>query len=225
MPFVDYDILKKHWYSLHKKLHRKEIDKDLRNIYDLVTLRLVVGSEKDCYTALGVVHSTFKPTPNIGISDFIAQPRPNGYRALHTRVAGPNGLVFEIQIRSQEMHQQSDFGIITDLSKPKTQQESAPALESRLFWTGRLIEWQESFPEKPPQEKFIKSLGKEMLRPSIYVLSGRGEVVELPQGSTVRSYLKTAGVSPRVSVRVDGKKAKLQKVLKGGELITLGNSN
>ncbi len=101
----------KHLYSLWQKLLRPEISQDITKIYDLVALRILVTTVRDCYAALGVVHKTWKPVPFEGISDFIAVPKPNGYRSIHTKVFGPGGRIMEIQIRTYQMHEEADNGI------------------------------------------------------------------------------------------------------------------
>src|SRR3989337_1283958 len=102
---------KKHLYSLWKKLERPEIDGNFYEIHDIVALRIIVGTVAQCYTALGVVHTAYKPVPHLGISDFIAQPKPTAYRCLHTKVFGPEGRIVEVQIRTFLMHEEAEYGI------------------------------------------------------------------------------------------------------------------
>ncbi|MEK7112218.1 MAG: HD domain-containing protein, partial [Patescibacteria group bacterium] len=104
-------VRKKHLYSLWRKLARPEIDGDFNKVHDIVALRIIVGTVAQCYTALGKVHSLYKPVPHIGISDFIAQPKPNGYRSIHTKVFGPKGRIVEVQIRTFLMQKEAEFGI------------------------------------------------------------------------------------------------------------------
>lgn len=97
-------------YSLYKKLTRPEINGDITKIYDLVALRIITNTKKDCYTALGLVHELWSPVPHIGTSDFISRPKANGYRSIHTKVFDHRKHILEIQIRTREMHEQAEFG-------------------------------------------------------------------------------------------------------------------
>ena len=101
----------KHFYSLYRKLLRPEINKDLSLIYDLVALRILADTVEDCYLALGIVHRIYKLVPSLGVSDYIAVPKPNGYRSIHTRVLGPMGRVIEVQIRTHQMHAEAEQGV------------------------------------------------------------------------------------------------------------------
>src|SRR3989344_8469311 len=102
---------KKGFYSLWKKLDRPEIDWDLAKIYDIVALRMLVEEVSECYVALGIVHKYFKPVPHLALADFIAVPKPNGYRSIHTKVFGPTGNIAEVQIRTFEMHNEAEYGV------------------------------------------------------------------------------------------------------------------
>jgi len=97
-------------YSLFNKLSREEINWDLKKVHDLVALRMIVGNIEDCYAALGIVHQLFKPVPSLGVSDFVAQPKPNGYQSIHTKVFALKRVI-EVQIRTEEMHQEAEWGV------------------------------------------------------------------------------------------------------------------
>jgi len=181
----------KHAYSLYRKLMRPGIDKDFSKVYDLIALRIITKTKNDCYTALGLVHSHFKPVPHLGISDFIAQPKPNGYRSIHTKVFDRHGKIIEIQIRSQKMHLQAEYGAASHsfYSDLKYSGSSDQVLESgrtktlvcKSDWIRELAKWQEQI--NNPNE-FVSDLKLDALSGRIYVYTPLGDVIDLPQAST-----------------------------------------
>ena len=106
------NIRRKHLYSLWRKLQRSEIEGKLDKVYDLVASRVLTKNIPDCYLALGAIHSKWHTVPYLGISDFIANPKPNGYRSIHTKIFGPEGKIVEIQIRTHEMHEQAEMELL-----------------------------------------------------------------------------------------------------------------
>lgn len=181
----------KHLYSLFKKLDRSEIDHDISKIHDLVAMRILVGNVRDCYGALGVIHSLWKPVPNQGISDFIAQPKPNGYRSLHTKVFSLHERILEIQIRTFEMHEEAENGVAAHwyYSKVKSSGVSDRVLESgrvfapdkKLSWVKQLVSWQK---EVVDSKEFMEALKFDALAHRIFVFSPKGDVYDLPFGAT-----------------------------------------
>lgn len=183
--FVEHDLAveihgrHKRQYSLYKKLIRPEINKDLSQIHDLIAIRIITPDRDSCYLALGIIHSYWKPVPWIGVSDFIAQPKPNGYRSIHTKVFDKHGHIIEVQIRSQEMHEQAEFG------------EAAHYLYSQAKYHGATQENLNKGTAFPINKKiaWVKNLSFDLLKQDvlnsrIYVFSPKGDVYDLPIGAT-----------------------------------------
>ncbi len=180
----------KHIYSLYRKLLRPEINKDISQIHDLVALRILVKSVEDCYMALGVIHKTYKPVPALGISDYIAVPKPNGYRSIHTKVFGPGGRIIEIQIRTTEMHDEAENGVAAHwyYSHVKNQSLSSAdrdkkafAPEDKLNWVKQIANWQK---EVADNREFLQTLKIDALSHRIFVFTPKGDVKDLPAGAT-----------------------------------------
>jgi GTP pyrophosphokinase len=179
----------KHIYSLYKKITRPEINWDFDKIYDLVALRIVTDSIEDCYKILGAIHSIYRPLPNY-IRDYIAAPKPNGYRSIHTSVFGPEARIFEIQIRTREMHEEAEYGVASHLHYTET--KSAGASDEKLSkgtfaknhqteFLKQIKEWQSSV---GTPEEFLEGLKIEFLDDRIYVFSPKGDIYDLPVGAT-----------------------------------------
>ncbi|MCL5091028.1 MAG: RelA/SpoT family protein [Patescibacteria group bacterium] len=221
----------KHLYSLWCKLLRPEINKDINKIYDLVAMRILVDSVKDCYGALGVVHSKWKPVPAKGVSDFIAQPKPNGYRSLHTTVFSLKGRILEVQIRTFEMHEQAENGIAahwyysSQKSKPRVSDEKTEkgffAPDEKLSWVKRLVAWQK---EMVDSKEFLETLKFDGFAHRIFVFSPNGDVYDLPQGATPVDFAYSVhsklGDEARGAI-VNNKMVSLDFKLKSGDLVNI----
>lgn len=175
----------KRYYSLYKKLLKYEMN--LEKVYDLVAVRVVMKNIEECYGALGVIHKLWKPIPGL-IKDYIALPKPNGYRSLHTTVFGPNGIITEFQIRTDTMHEEAEQGIAahwayadTKGTKGYRQKRASFADAKDLAWVSQLQEWQKDF-ENP--DEFLESVKIDFFKNRIFVLTPKGEVFDLPEGST-----------------------------------------
>jgi GTP pyrophosphokinase len=179
----------KHIYSLYKKITRPEIDWDFDKVYDLVALRIITENEGDCYKILGLIHGKYRPIPNY-VRDYIAAPKPNGYRSIHTTIFGPEGKICEIQIRTKEMHEEAEFGVASHLhySLEKSAGKSDKELEGGTFakshqteFLKRIKEWQSSVGD---DNDFLEGLKMEFLDERIYVFSPNGDIFDLPVGAT-----------------------------------------
>lgn len=221
---------KKHLYSLWNKLQRPEIDNDYSKIHDVVALRILVDSVTDCYSVLGILHSLYRPDPQIGISDFIAQPKPNGYRSIHTKVFGPSGKIVEVQIRTYQMHEEAEKGIAAHwfYGQEKTKGISEEKLEkigtftpSKLSWVKELTRWQE---ELTNSEEFLKAVKFDAFSHRNFIFSPKGDVFDLPVNATpvdfafavhtnLGHYIKGAKVNDRI-VPLDYK-------LKSGDVVEI----
>ena len=217
MPVVSIDGRIKRLYSIYLKLHRQRIDLD--QVYDLVALRVVTTSVKDCYAVLGIVHQTWQPVPE-RIKDFIAMPRPNGYQSLHTSVISDRGLPFEIQIRTEEMHRVAEEGIAAHW-KYKEGRIGAQRDEQYFKWLRQLLEWQQDV--RDPHE-FINSLKIELYPEEIYCFTPGGELKELPRDATIVDFayaVHTDVGHQCVGGRVNGKMVPLRHPLKNGDIVEI----
>ena len=206
----------KHLYSLWKKLERVEIGWDFEKVHDIVAMRIIVREVSECYVALGVVHKIFKPVPHLGISDFIAQPKPNGYRSIHTKVFGPEGRIVEAQIRTVQMNEQAEYGVAAHwaYSDAKAKGMNNELLEAgavkvsgnKLSWVKQLVDWQKEIKDS---EEYMRSVKFDALNHRNFVFSPKGDVYDLPSGATpvdfafavhtdLGSYVKGAKVNGRV---------------------------
>lgn len=220
----------KHLYSLYKKLLRPEIDKDITKIYDLVALRIIVETIEQCYVALGIVHRLYKPVPAKGISDFIAQPKPNGYRSIHTTVFTPNGKITEIQIRTHKMHEEAENGIAAHWYFTQQKQKGAKdsqveagffAPAEKMNWVKELVKWQNEITDS---KEFINSLKFDALKHRIFVFSPKGDVFDLPVDSTPIDFAYAVHTNLGdlcMGAKADGKMAPLDYKLKSGQVIEI----
>jgi GTP diphosphokinase / guanosine-3',5'-bis(diphosphate) 3'-diphosphatase len=167
----------KHIYSIYRKMQRKH--REFEQIYDLLAIRLIVDSVKDCYAALGIVHSLWRPIPG-EFDDYIAMPKENLYQSLHTAVIFGDGLPLEVQIRTQEMHRLSEYGIAAHWRyKEGTRRDIN--FESKIAWLRQLMEWRRDIADAT---EFVESLKTDIFRDQVYVFTPKGDIIDLPAGST-----------------------------------------
>lgn len=221
----------KHLYSLFRKLGRDEINWDYSQIHDIVALRILVNKVSDCYAALGIVHSFYKPVPHLGISDFIAQPKPNGYRSIHTKVFGPDGRIVEVQIRTFEMHDQAEHGVAAHwaYADAKAHGVSDAVLEEgrvtvssdKLTWVKQLVEWQK---EMSDTDEFTRAVKFDALTNRNFVFSPKGDVFDLPAGATPVDFafsVHTVLGKYIAGAKVNGRIVTLDYKLKSGDVVEI----
>ncbi len=167
----------KHLFSLYKKLLK--YDRDINRIYDLVALRIIVKDVADCYAALGIIHQRWKPLKG-RIKDYIAQPKPNGYRSLHTTVFCEDGEIIEIQIRTKEMHEEAEYGIAAHWRYDELGKQSHPPVK-KVAWVEELTKWQKEINEN---QKRLEELKIDVFQNRIFVFTPKGDVIDLPENST-----------------------------------------
>src|SRR3989441_4008945 len=165
----------KHIYSIWNKMRAKSLD--FSQLYDVRALRVIVPSVKDCYTALGVVHNRWQPIPK-EFDDYISRPKGNLYQSLHTAVVGPAGRTLEVQIRTEEMHRQAEFGVAAHwrYKEPGKPSRRESAFEQKIAWLRELLAWRDEIADWGKSAKAIDD--------SVYVLTPQGKVIDLPAGST-----------------------------------------
>jgi len=210
----------KHFYSIYTKMTKK--GKEFNEIYDLTAMRVIVESLKDCYGAVGVIHSLWKPLPG-RFKDMIAMPKFNMYQALHTTVIGPEGRPLEIQIRTGDMHETAEFGVAAHWTYKEGTSDARggnlDATDVKLKWLKSLLDWQQEF-EDPAE--FTESLRGELLEEEVYVFTPKGEVKRLTSGATPLdfAYEVHTDVGHRcVGAKVNGKIVPLHYELRSGDIV------
>ncbi|TKJ30523.1 MAG: (p)ppGpp synthetase [Chloroflexi bacterium B3_Chlor] len=168
---------RKHIYSIYQKMQKN--GRDFDHIYDVHGARIIVDDVNDCYAALGIVHSVWRPIAG-EFDDYIAMPKDNMYQSLHTAVVGPQGRPLEVQIRTWDMHGMAEYGVAAHW-RYKEQVERDAVLESKMAWLRQLMEWRKELVD--PQE-FVDSLKTDLFPEEVYVFTPKGDVIELPRGAT-----------------------------------------
>jgi len=207
----------KHIYSIYRKMRRKGVEFD--QIYDVRGLRVIVDSVQDCYAALGVIHSLWKPIPG-QFDDFIATPKDNMYQSLHTAVVGPEGKTVEAQIRTREMHRRAEFGIASHW-RYKEGGKRDVAFENKLAWLRSLMDWRSDVEDA---REFVDSLKTDLLEERVYVFTPKGKVLDLPAGSTpidFAYYIHTEVGHRCRGARVNGQLVPLTYRLKNGDQVEI----
>jgi GTP pyrophosphokinase len=220
VPVIAIDGRIKRLFSIHQKLKRQKID--LEQVYDLVAIRIVTNTVKDCYAALGIIHQTWSPVPG-RIKDFIAMPRPNGYQSLHTSVISERGFPFEVQIRTAEMHRQAEEGIAAHW-KYKEGRVGAGRDEQYFLWIRQLLEWQQEV--RDPQE-FLQNLKIQLYPDEVYIFTPKGEVKSLPRDATPVDFaysIHTDIGHQCVGARINGKMVPLRTKLRNGDIVEIVTS-
>jgi GTP pyrophosphokinase len=202
----------KHFYSIYSKLKK---GREFATIYDLTAVRVIVDTVKDCYGALGVVHSIWKPIPG-RFKDYIAMPKPNMYQSLHTTVVGPGGDPLEIQIRTLEMHRTSEYGIAAHWRYKEGGKDDA--FEHKLTWLRSLLEWQNDMRDS---RAFMENLKLDLFENQVFIFSPKGDVYSLPSSATPLDFafqVHTDVGNHCVGAKINGKIVPLDYQLKNGDI-------
>jgi GTP pyrophosphokinase len=218
----------KHFFSIYKKMVNQ--NKTIDQIYDLFAVRIIVKSVRDCYAALGVIHEIYKPIPG-RFKDYIAMPKPNMYQSLHTTLIGSSGQPFEIQIRTEEMHKEAEYGIAAHWKyKEAADGKKVPKQEEeKLSWLRQILEWQKDLADNKEFLDLLKS-DLDLFSDSVYCFTPTGDVKNLPAGSTPIDFaysIHSAVGNKMVGARVNGQLVTIDYVINNGdrvEIITSQNS-
>lgn len=215
----------KHLFSIYRKMVNQ--DKSLDQIYDLFAIRIIVDTEQQCYTVLGIIHEMYKPIPG-RFKDYIAMPKSNHYQSLHTTLISPNGQPFEIQIRTYEMHQTAEYGIAAHWKYKETKGSEASVEndEAKMAWLRQILEWQRDMSDNKEFLSLIKS-DLDLFSDSVYCFTPNGDVKTLPAGSTPIdfAYAVHSAVGNRmVGARVNGNIVKLDYQIQNGDRIEITTS-
>ena len=221
----------KHLLSLWRKLERPGINWDFGKIYDIIAMRILVDSIEECYASLGAVHKLYKPVPFLGVSDFIAQPKPNGYQSIHTKVFSKGGRIVEVQIRTHKMHEEAEYGVAahwaySELKKNASKDDESieagvSVSKNKLYWVRQLVQWQE---ELKDSDEFLAAVKQDILKERIFVFSPNGDVFDLPEGATPVDFayaVHTDFGNYLKSSKVNGKMVSLDHKLKNGDMVEI----
>ncbi|GIG54641.1 RelA/SpoT family protein [Demequina activiva] len=211
----------KHYYSVYQKMIVR--GRDLSDIYDLVGIRILVESVRDCYAVLGAMHAQYQPVPG-RFKDYIAMPKFNLYQSLHTTVIGPSGKPVELQIRTHEMHRRAEYG----LAAHWRYKQSGTTSSSDMGWLRQIADWQQ---ETADPSEFLDSLRGEISRAEVYVFTPRGKLLALPQGATPVDFayaVHTEVGHKTIGAKVNGRLVPLDSTLDNGdtvEVLTTSDEN
>ncbi|AFM01322.1 MULTISPECIES: bifunctional (p)ppGpp synthetase/guanosine-3',5'-bis(diphosphate) 3'-pyrophosphohydrolase [Desulfitobacterium] len=209
----------KHFYSIYRKMITQH--RELSEIYDLTAVRVIVDSVNDCYGALGIIHTMWKPLPG-RFKDYIAMPKPNMYQSLHTTLVGAHGEPFEIQIRTWEMHRTAEYGIAAHWKyKEGAGKPVGGNFEQKLSWLRQLLEWQH---DSRDAGEFMESLRIDLFADTVFVFTPKGDVVELPAGSCPIdfAYRVHTDVGHRcVGAKINSRIVPLETKLTNGDIVEI----
>jgi GTP pyrophosphokinase len=210
----------KHITSIVRKMERK--GRSFDEIYDVLGVRIIVDEKKDCYGALGVIHSMWHPIPG-EFDDYIATPKEGVYQSIHTAVLGPEGHALEIQIRTQEMHHVAEFGIAAHW-RYKEGAKPDPHVEAKVAWLRQLMDWRD---EVVDAQEFVESLKSDVFQEMLYVFTPKGDIIELPAGATPVDFayrIHTEVGHQCVGAKINGHLVPLNYKLQNGEVIQIMTS-
>ena len=204
-------------YSIYRKMFKQ--NKSFDEIYDFYALRIIVETELECYTALGIIHELYKSMPG-RFKDYISTPKPNMYQSLHTTVIGRDGIPFEVQIRTREMHHVAQYGIAAHW-KYKSGEKSREDIDQKLAWISKLVDTEN---ETVDPDEFMSALKNDIFNDETFVFTPKGDVVALPQGSTIIDFaysIHTQVGNRMIGAKINGMIAPIDRVPQNGEIVEI----
>ena len=212
----------KHLYSIYRKMVEK--DRDFDQIYDVRAIRVIVGTDLECYSVLGIVHTLWRPIPQ-EFDDYIANPKENGYQSLHTAVIGPRGKPFEVQIRTNDMHRFAEYGIAAHWRYKEGGSKRDEVMENRIAWLRQMLEQRQ---DSIDAREFVMSLKSDLLPERVLVFTPKGDIIDLPAGATPIDFAfavhTVVGERCRGS-KVNGKQVPLHYKLRNGDRVEIVTAN
>ena len=208
-------------YSIYKKMFVQ--NKTFDEIYDFYALRIIVDTELECYTVLGIIHEMFKSMPG-RFKDYISTPKPNMYRSLHTTVIGRDGIPFEVQIRTWEMHHMAEYGIAAHW-KYKSGATAKEDMDKKLEWIAKLIE---SENDARDTAEFLHAFKTDIFHDEVFVFTPKGDVISLPQGSTVIDFayaIHSAVGNKMIGAKINGMIVPIDRTVENGEIVEILTTN
>lgn len=218
IKYIKIDGRKKHLYSLYKKL--LEHDRDLDKVHDLVALRIVLHNVADCYTALGLIHQLWRPLKG-RIKDYIAQPKPNGYRSLHTTVFCDEGDIVEFQMRTEEMHDEDEYGVAAHWRYDEAGKRAVESIK-HVPWMKELAKIQKEIEDKREYLQSLETLKIDVFQNHIFVFTPKGDVIDLPEGATPVdfAYAIHSDIGDKCAgAMINDEIASLKDILKSGDVV------
>ena len=208
----------KHYYSIYSKMKRQQ--KDYHELFDIIAVRVIVDNLRDCYGVLGIIHSTFKPIPG-RFKDYIAMPKSNLYRSLHTSVIGPRGKPVEIQIRTQQMHEEAEFGIAAHWKYKEAGSVKTTEADKKFTWLRKLAEVQENAKDA---KEYVDLVKLDLFSDQVFVFTPMGDVIDLPSGATPIDFayrVHTEVGHKTVGAKINGRIVPLETKLLTGDIIEI----
>ena len=207
----------KHIYSIYRKMYTQKLQ--LREIFDICALRVIVGTVSDCYNVLGQIHDMFKPVPG-KFKDYISTPKPNGYQSVHTTVIGPDAIPFEVQIRTWDMHRTAEYGVASHWKYKSGEAGVREGDEEKFAWVRRLLESQQD----SDAEDFFSGLKVDMFADEVFVFTPKGDVSSLPAGATPIDFaysVHSAVGNSMVGAKVNGRIVPFDHELQNGDIVEI----
>ena len=208
-------------YSIYKKMYNQ--NKSFDEIYDFYALRVIVETELECYAVLGIIHEMFNSIPG-RFKDYISTPKPNMYRSLHTTVIGRDGIPFEVQIRTREMHHIAEYGIAAHW-KYKSGASSKEDMDKKLEWIAKLIETEDG--ARDPEE-FMDALKTDIFHDEVFAFTPKGDIIPLPQGATVIDFaysIHSAVGNKMIGAKINGMIVPIDRTIQNGEIVEVITSS